>query len=188
MKKLSLILSLIFLSIGLLGCQQSGKENESNNEISKNVTNSPTKKMTKDMPSDFDFSIQFGVQKKNEISTFEGTVTKDLIADGTATTELILTEEEMKDIYENMPEINIAETKEFTPEPINGTVCMQQPYGEDEWKIIINGETLTHLISGEYCEPTNDAKQLIELRNYVFNIIKSKDEYKSLPESDGGYQ
>lgn len=181
-------MSLIFLSIGLLGCQQSGKKEELNNEITKNVTDSTNQNMPKVMPSDFDFSIQFGVQKKNEINTFEGTVTKDLIADGTATTELILTEEEMKDIYEEMQEINIAETKEFTPEPINGTVCMQEPYEEDEWKIIINGETLKLSISGKHCEPTNDGKQLIELRNYVFNIIKSKGEYKSLPESNGGYQ
>lgn len=188
MKKLSLILALIFLAIGLLGCQQSDKTEELINGISKNVTSSTTLHIPKDMPSDFDFSIQFGVQKRNEINTFDGTVTKDLIADGTATTELILTEEEMKDIYKKMKEINIAETKEFIPKPINGTICMQQPHGEDEWEIIINGQTIAHIISGEYCEPTKDAKQLIELRNYVFNIIKSKGEYKSLPESEGGYQ
>lgn len=187
MKKLSLALSLMFLAISLLGCQQSDKEEEFYNEISKNATNSTAQNMPKDMPSDFDFSIQFGVQKKNEINTFEDTVTKDLIVDGTATTELILTEEEMKDIYEKMQEIDIAEKKEFTPEPVNGVVCMQRPYEKDKWKIIINGETLTYLISGEHCEPTKDAKQLIELRNYVFNIIKSKAEYKSLPEPNGGY-
>lgn len=51
------------------------------------------------MPDDFNFSIHFGVQKRNEINTFDGTVTKDLIADGTATTELTLTKDEMKDIY-----------------------------------------------------------------------------------------
>lgn len=188
MKKLSIILFLLFLSIGLLGCQHSGKKEEVNNATSKNATNSPAQNIPKDTPSDFDFSIKFGVQKNNEINTFEGTVTKDLIADGTATTELILTEEEMKDVYVKMQEINIAETKEFSPEPIDGTICVQEPYGEDEWEIIINGETITHLIPGKYCEPTNDAKQLIELRNYVFHIIKSKDEYKSLPESTGGYE
>ncbi|MFE3573466.1 DUF3221 domain-containing protein [Lysinibacillus sp. NPDC059133] len=45
MKKISLILSLIFLSIGLLGCQQSGKEEELNKEISKStqeITDKPT--------------------------------------------------------------------------------------------------------------------------------------------------
>ena len=185
MKKLSLILSLIFFSIGLWGCQQSDKKEEINNENLNIVANSTT---PKDMPSDFDFSIQFGVQKKNEIDTFKSTVTKDLIVEGTATTELILTEEEMKDIYNKMREINIVETKEFTPKALFGTVCTMEPYEEDEWKILINGETITHLISGEYCEPTNDAKQLIELRNYVFNIIKSKGEYQSLPEAKGGYE
>ncbi|WP_342573012.1 hypothetical protein MHH37_11230 [Solibacillus sp. FSL K6-1781] len=188
MKKLSLILSIIFLSIWLLGCQQIDETKELNNEVSKNVSNSTTKNIPEDMPDDFNFSIQFGVQKKNEINTFDGTVTKDLIADGTATTELILTEEEMQNVFKKMKEINIAETKEFTPRSLFGTVCMKQPYGEDEWKVTINGETITHLISGEYCEPTNDAKQLIELRNYVFNLIKSKSEYKSLPESLGGYE
>lgn len=48
-------------------------------------------------------------------------------------------------------------------------------------------ETITQLISVEYCEPTNEAEQLIELRDYVFNIINSKGEYKSLPKSKGGY-
>lgn len=36
-KKLSLIVSLIFLSIGLLGCQQSDKAKELNKGISQNI-------------------------------------------------------------------------------------------------------------------------------------------------------
>jgi len=45
MKKLSLILSLLFLSIGLLGCQKSGDEEELDKEISKStekITDKPT--------------------------------------------------------------------------------------------------------------------------------------------------
>lgn len=181
MKKWYLIVSFVFLSVVLLGCKQS------DNGGSKNATNSITLNMPKDMPDDFGFSIQFGVEKKNEINTFEWTVTKDLIVDGTASTELVLTRDELQEIYKKMQEMNIFETKDFTPKPINGTVCMQEPHEDDEWKIIINGQTLTYGISGEYCEPTNDAKQLIDLRNYVFTLIKSKPEYQSLPASNGGY-
>lgn len=76
----------------------------------------------------------------------------------------------------------------LTPEPVNGTVCVQEPHEEDEWKITFSGETIKHFISGGYCEPTNGAKQLVKLRNYVFNIVKSKDEYKALPETKGAYQ
>ncbi len=115
-------------------------------------------------------------------------MTKDLIADGTATAEVTLTEEEMKAIYGKMKEINIVETKEFIPEPVNETMCNIEPHEDDKWEIIINGETITHSVSGAYCEPTDDTEQLIGLRNYVFSIIRGKEAYKELPESSGGYE
>ena len=134
MKKAGLIL----LSIVLFACQPKGEE-----QINKEG-------MPEEMPSDFNFSIQFGIQKKNEINTFEGKLTKDLIADGVATGDLILTEDEMEEIYERMREIKIAEPKDFTPEPVNGEVCTQEPHEEDEWIIVVNRETLTHSISGNF--------------------------------------
>lgn len=141
-----------------------------------------------DMPEDFGFSIRFGVGKNNEINTFEDTVTKDLIEEGTATVNVTLTEEEMNEIYEKMKLVNIVEIKNFIPEPINGNICAIEPYEEDLWEILINGETITQYVSDAYCEPTNDTTQLIDLRNYVFSLIKSKEEYIILPESKGGYE
>lgn len=143
--------------------------------------------MPHEMPDDFAFSIQFGVDKKNEINTYDGTVTKDLIADGTITTDISLTSEEMNTVYERMREVNILEEKEFVPEPIFGEVCVQEPHEDDEWKITMNGETITISIDGTYCEPTKDAEQLIQIRDNVFTMIKEKDEYKALPDSTGGY-
>ena len=177
----------ILFTFVLSACNQL---NEDSNEVDvarSNETGSTVQTMPVGMPNDFGFSIQFGVGKSNEINTFEDTVTKDLITDGTVTADVTLTDEEMDGIYEKMKEVNIVEPKNFTPEPINGTICTKEPHEEDEWKITINGETITHSVSGAYCEPTNDAKQLIELRNYVFSIIRSKEEYKELPESKGGY-
>ena len=176
MRKLNLILFLFFLSISLFGCQTDDKKAHTANH-----------NLSKEMPNDFNFSVQFGVEKKNEINTFDGTVTKDLIQDGTITIDLIFTKEEMKAIYEKMVEVNIGETKDFIPKSINGIVCMQEPHADDEWKIVINGKTITHSFSGEYCEPTKDAKQLIDLRNEVFAIIKGKSPYQSLPNTKGGY-
>lgn len=140
--------------------------------------------MPEHMPEDFNFAIQFGIGKKNEINTFENTVTKDLILDGTATTEINFTKEQMNNIYKKMKEINILETKKFTPKSDN---CVQQPHGEDEWKIRIDGRMVTVFISGKYCTTTNDARQLIRLRDYIFNIVKNKPEYKQLPNSKGMY-
>ncbi|WP_430786948.1 hypothetical protein VBD025_15160 [Virgibacillus flavescens] len=153
-----------------------------------NTISSATENMPESMPEDFNFSVQFGMGKKNEINTFEGIVTKDLITDGTATAEITLTEKEMSKVYEEMREVNIVELNNFTPESVNGTICIQDPHGEDEWKITFNNETITHFLSLKYCEPTNDARKLIQLRNYVLKIIKNKDEYQALPDSKGRYQ
>ncbi|MFD2045446.1 hypothetical protein ACFSTA_17315 [Ornithinibacillus salinisoli] len=140
--------------------------------------------MPNEMPKDFNFSLQFGFYKRNEINTFEGTVTKDLIEDGTTTIKLSLTTEEMKDIYTKMKEINITGSKELIPD----TNCMQQPHEEDEWEIRINHETINHYISGSYCKTTNDAKEFYKLRNYIHRVVRSKEEYKNLPKAQGGYE
>lgn len=140
--------------------------------------------MPDEMPSDFGFSVKFGVGKKNEIDTFEGKITKDLVDDGTTTINLPLTIEEKAKIYEKMKTINIISMKDLVPK----TECMTKPYSEDEWKITINGETITTSISGAYCEKAIDENKLIDIRNYIRNIVQSKGEYKKLPEATGGYE
>lgn len=140
--------------------------------------------MPDEVPKDFDFLVQFGVGSKNEINTFDNTVTKDLVADGTITEKILLTKEETEMVYQKMKEINVLEPKKLEPKKKS---CMQTPYDEDRWKIKLKGETITFYLSGEYCNLTKDAKQLIELRDYIFDIVLNKDEYKKLPESNGGY-
>lgn len=182
---------LLFIVIGLMlaGCS---KNSTTQGNLPLNETDSTIQPMPEDMPNDFGFSVLFGIGKKNEVNTFKETVTKDLIEDGTATVNVALTQEEMNEIYERMKErmkeIKINEKKELVPEPINESICSQEPYEEDEWKITINGKTITHSVSGTYCEPTDDAKQLLELRKFVFSKIKSKEQYIGLPDSKGGYE
>ncbi|MCM3711045.1 hypothetical protein [Sporosarcina luteola] len=147
-----------------------------------NVTN--ISNTSSEMPNDFDFIIMFGVGKKNVINTYENKVTKDLIADGTVTTNLSFSKEELALIYQKMKEIDIADAKDLIPE----TNCMKEPFGQDEIKVTINGETFTHSFSEEYCEPTQDAKQLIELKDFVWSIVESEEEYKKLPDPKGGYE
>jgi len=103
------------------------------------------------MPEDFGFSIQYGVGKKNEIDTFKGIVIKDLVDNGTAKANITLSDKEMFEIYEKMKDINVLEKKKFNSK------CELEPYEETEWKIIIDGKTVTHSIR-EYCDPTSDAE------------------------------
>src|SRR5690625_336765 len=96
--------------------------------------------MPEQMPEDFGFSIQYGVGKKNEIDTFKGVVIKDLVENGTAKANITFSDKEMAEIYEKMKNINVLEEKNFTSK------CESEPYEETEWKIILNGEIVTHSI------------------------------------------
>ncbi|MFS0861907.1 hypothetical protein [Fredinandcohnia sp. 179-A 10B2 NHS] len=147
-------------------------------------TDSIPSNMPDDMPHDFNFSLNFGVLGKNEINTYSGTVTKDLIENGTATAKVTFSNSELAAIYKKMKEINIVEEKKLIP----NTACSQEPYSTDKWEITINGEIYTHVVSGQYCELTSDAEQLIQMRNFVFNFVKQKEEYRKLPEAVGGYE
>lgn len=169
MKQIPILIFFLFLT----GCEASSGGEEEIKPV-----------MPEEMPADFDFKLQFGVSKKNGMDTYGDLVTKDLVADGTSSAELSLSTEEMAMIYEKMKEINIVESKNLIPQ----TVCMQNPYSEDEWEITLDGETFHHFISEQYCETTDDAKELIELRNYVFSIVKGKEEYQKLPDANGYYE
>lgn len=137
-------------------------------------------------PEPFNFSVSFGygTVNKNEINTFNNTVTKDLVMNGTATANLTLTTEEMNDIYDVMREIDVLRELDLDNSDSN---CSSTPVNEDHWEIQVDGEQRTFDWSSERCEMTDDANKLKELRNYIFDIVQDKKEYKELPEAAGGY-
>ncbi|MBB3113099.1 hypothetical protein FHS18_005202 [Paenibacillus phyllosphaerae] len=143
-----------------------------------------TNKMPKEIPDDFAFSVQFGIGSKNVIDSFNGVVIKDLIVAGTAEAKINFTQEEMLNIYEKMKIINVLGSKDF----VDDMSCSREPSGDDVWKIRINGNEQTIQWSSEYCELSDDAKHFEDLRNFVLDIVKEKDEYKTLPEPKGGYE
>ncbi|MDF9840580.1 hypothetical protein M2105_001579 [Paenibacillus sp. PastF-1] len=145
---------------------------------------SVTGQMPETMPADFAFSVRFGITGKNEINTFNGTVTKDLVVKGTAQAELVLTDSEMADIYARLRTINIYRELKLEPDMKN---CAKTPFGEEHWQIRLDGEERSFYWDEENCEITADAEQLKELRSYIFELVKSKPAYLELPEAVGGY-
>ncbi|WYT59311.1 hypothetical protein MHH28_09860 [Paenibacillus sp. FSL K6-1217] len=143
--------------------------------------------MPEEMPADFDFLVRYwyGEVTKNEINTYENTVVKDLIVNGTATADITLTEDEMRSIYERMRDIRIMGKLELVPLKQS---CAVVPYEEDSWRITVNGFTRNESWSGENCELTEDAEQLRELRTFIAEIVAGKEEYQALPEAEGGYE
>ncbi|WP_078544863.1 hypothetical protein [Litchfieldia alkalitelluris] len=58
--------------------------------------------MPDEMPGDFNFSLKYGVGALNEINTFKNSYTKDLVEDGTITTDLTFSKNELRNIYSEM--------------------------------------------------------------------------------------
>ncbi|WP_342562070.1 hypothetical protein NST84_20865 [Paenibacillus sp. FSL R7-0345] len=145
---------------------------------------SVTGQMPETMPADFAFSVRFGITGKNEINTFNGTVTKDLVTLGTAQADFVFTDSELADIYARLRTINIYRELKLEPDRKN---CAKTPFDEEHWQIRLDGEQRSFDWDDENCETTADAEQLKELRSYIFELVKNKQAYLELPEAEGGY-
>ncbi|OKP75532.1 hypothetical protein A3842_19775 [Paenibacillus sp. P3E] len=140
--------------------------------------------MPEKKPGDFAFSVRYGITARNEINTFNGTVTKDLISNGTATINLRLTDAEMDDIYQQLRGMNALGGLELE---IKDKTCGREPYTEEHWTIQVNGQQETLNWSEANCEITADAKRLEALRIKIVKLVQSRPEYQALPEAVGGY-
>lgn len=175
------LLIFLFTCVLLFGCSEANEIIEEKEAVAEN----PKKiSMPVTMPDDFDFLVKFGVRKRNEINTYENTVTKDLVTNGTVTTSLTFTTEEMEKIYLKMKELNIANWKNINLQ----TNCRRIPPIEEEWEIKISGKAITQTISAQSCTESLKENQLLELRNYIYSFIEEKEAYKNLPEAEGEYR
>ncbi|MFE8699537.1 hypothetical protein ACFYKX_02745 [Cytobacillus sp. FJAT-54145] len=140
--------------------------------------------MPEEMPESFGFHVKYGIGMKNEINTYEGAVVKDLIAKGThKTTDIVFTEEEMKNIYEM-----VRQTEPFSPKYLaQSNSCNQTPYNEFYIEITVENHTTNFHFSEEYCELTDDGKKFKSLIYKIHDLLQEKEEYKQLPQAEGGY-
>ncbi|GAE26937.1 hypothetical membrane protein [Halalkalibacter wakoensis JCM 9140] len=137
--------------------------------------------LPEEKPNDFAFSLKYGVTAANELNTYENTYTKDLVVAGTATTDLILSNEEVQVIYEKFRNANVVEL----PEEKGGSTCME-PHNRYELFMTVAGEEY-HLKWDTSCE-SSAFNHWEETMNYINReMIYPKEEYQSLPEPTGGY-
>ncbi|MBM7563876.1 hypothetical protein [Paenibacillus sacheonensis] len=171
--------AVVFLS----GC---GAEESPSASVDQKASQSDLHKngMPEAMPSDFDFSVRYGYGMKDEINTYENTVTKDLVVKGAATADITLSEEEMGAIYAKMKAIDVIHLTKLNPTTTN---CAQTPFNQASWMITIASNTQSLTWSSEHCTVTDDARKLLDLQTYIQGIVKGKPAYKALPEAEGGY-
>lgn len=144
--------------------------------------------MPKDLPTDFGFSVKYGIQSRNELNTFNGEFTKDLITSGTATTKLKLTDEEMRQVYGQMRRINIMGYDEiFSPDSFSLTKYFVTPYRTYQFTVSYGGQKKSIIWKDESLSNTASAKDLRDLVQIIQDIIERKEEFKNLPQPTGGY-
>jgi len=131
-------------------------------------------------PINIDF--KFGVTARNRLNTFDGTFTKDLIMDGTITTRLILSQQELTQIKTKLLEMGFFDYPEvFQSE---GSVTPR-----DDYFIKIQFGSVTKQVSW-YSDSDLDSKtntDLYQLYHLLYDMIVQKLEYKLLPAANGGY-
>lgn len=140
--------------------------------------------LPEEKPSDFNFVLNYGVNAKNQIDTQKGTYTKDMVTVPSVTTTLKLSDEEINEIYTTMRDINILSCPDnFAPE----TNRIVEPFKTYSIKIIVNGVEKSIYWKDEHLSEKEEAVKLRDLFKRIHEMIIAKEEYKKLPEPQGGY-
>lgn len=138
------------------------------------------------MPKDFGFVFRYGVEERNVLNTMDQTFTKDLIAKGTITTKLVFTEADLLRVYRFMKEIDIISYPQFLAKAVRNHV-MIQPRCVESFRIRMKGIDYRF---GQKCFVDPDTGHFRDFRSLVdtvLDILEKKEEYKKLPQAEGGY-
>lgn len=140
-------------------------------------------------PDEFNLIFEYGVGAKNELNTFQGRYTKDMIVDTPITVNLSLSKEELDRIYQKMVEIGFFDypDKFAISVPSGEIVGGVTPYHSYYFKVEYNSKIKELSWEDEITNKDERADRLRELIKLIIDVIESKEEYKKLPSPTGGY-
>jgi len=139
--------------------------------------------------SSFNLIFKYGVTARNELNTFEGTYTKDMVMDPSITINLSLTEEELDRIYQKIVEIDFFDYPDEFSVPVEEgeLVTIVTPYSSYYFKVEYDSSIKELRWEDEIMNPNDEANKLRELIQLIRDIIELKEEYKELPAPTSGY-
>lgn len=120
---------------------------------------------------------------KNELNTYNGSVTKDLIVNGTVTTTLVLSEAELDGLQQKIIEMNLFSYPDVMPQQPN--LWISTLY---ECSIQVQNGNETKEVSWDECsQHSSMLDSLKELEQYIIGLVEQTPEYQALPEAVGAY-
>ena len=126
--------------------------------------------------------LQFGFV--DELNTFEGTFTKDLVMDGLITVEFWLSKEDQESIIQLAQELSFFSLPNTIP--MKPGVGMEPNPSPDSLRIKFEDMDKTVVWSYPNDSENTDYKKVIELSEHIMSIVKESETYKLLPEARGG--
>jgi hypothetical protein len=132
---------------------------------------------------DFNILLKYGVGAKNELNTFDSTYTKDMIAWVPITIRLYLSDAELKQIRQQVTDMNLFSYPESFP-PNTGGVAPQSDY----YLKIQDGKKTKEISWNINSQIDADMQNSLQslVRN-VTDMVYGKWQYKILPPPIGGY-
>lgn len=135
----------------------------------------------------FDFSVKWGVGGFNEVNTYEDTLTKDLVRDGTKTVDFQIPDEDFIMLYEAFIENEIYDLPE--------ELSLPNRHGEPAVKLILTftHDGMTKNIVWENALLVMDGtlpeshQRLLRFFEVVLKYVINTDAYKDLPDPNGAY-
>ena len=135
----------------------------------------------------FDILFRYGISARNELNTFDGTFTKDLILDSTRTTSFVLSETELDSIAEDLSAADIFSYPDTFVVQTGDTAVFITPHQTYILKIR-QGNTWKEVYwEDSLIAPDPRAGRLRQTFNAIRALVESKPEYKKLPPARGGY-
>lgn len=153
------------------------------------VLEQPTVAPTTPGGSNLNLIFKYGVGAKNELNTFQGTYTKDMVMDPATTVNLSLSNDELARIYQKMVGIDFfGYPDNFSVSvPSGEATCAVTPHSSYYFKAQYDSKVKELWWDDNICNEDEKAEKLRELINLIIGIIESKEEYKKLPSPRGGY-
>jgi hypothetical protein len=147
---------------------------------------SPT--IQNEMP-DFNFLLKYGVGGRNEMNTFHGTLTKDLIVDSSITISFRLSNDELSVIRDRLYSIRFFDYPDTMKTQHKGRHIKKFVAPHDTYFLRVQLGTQTKAVFWEDSDLSDDARA-IALRStikLIRGIIETRPEYQRLPKARGGY-
>jgi hypothetical protein len=142
--------------------------------------------------SDFNLVFRYGhyrVEAKNELNTFRGSYTRDMVTRSPITVKLCLTREDLDRIYVKMVEIDFFSYPDIFRVPLSGDVKGKRSHWYTYYFKVQNGTKVKtvrwddrYFISG-----SEEHENLMELARLIWEIIETKPEYRRMPRPRAGY-